>query len=128
MKVQHIPVTFEDERGKIIDVLKNSMVEYATLITSRKGAIRGNHFHKDTYQHLYVLEGKLRAVAQMPDAERQEALLSRGDYILNVPLERHAFEALEDTTFLVLTRGPRGGENYELDTYRLETPLIASKR
>jgi hypothetical protein len=40
-----------------------------------------------------------------------------------MPQEGHAFEALEDTTFLVLTRGPRGGENYEDDTFRLETSL-----
>ena len=40
-------------------------------------------------------------------------------------MERHAFQAIEDTTFLVLTRGPRGGENYETDTFRLDIPLIA---
>ena len=28
---------------------------------------------------------------------------------------------------LVLTRGSRGGDNYETDTFRLEVPLIAAK-
>jgi hypothetical protein len=61
----------------------------------------------------------------MPDQAPTEAIMGPNDLILSVPHERHAFEALEDTTFLVLTRGPRGGEDYEKDTFRLDVPLIA---
>ncbi len=124
MNVQRMPVSFSDERGDIIDILKGSPVEYATLITAKKNSVRGNHYHKETYQHLYVLDGKLRVRTQMPGEDAKEAVLEKGDLIVNTPNERHAFEALEDSTFLVLTRGPRGGENYESDTYRLSEPLI----
>jgi quercetin dioxygenase-like cupin family protein len=124
MEVQRVKTSFEDERGAIIDIVVNSPTEYATLITSKKGAVRANHYHKDTYQYLYVLSGKLRVRGQMPGGPVQEAIMESGDLILNVPEERHAFEALEDSAFLVLTRGPRGGDDYEKDTYRLETPLI----
>ena len=127
MNVQRVPVSFADERGEIIDILKNSPVEYATLITARKHSVRGNHYHKETYQHLYVLDGKLRVRTQMPGEEAREAVVGKGDLIVNVPHERHAFEALEDSSFLVLTRGPRGGENYETDTYRLSEPLIPAR-
>ncbi len=127
MEVQRRKVSFEDARGKIIDIIANEPVEYATLITSAKGAVRANHYHKDTFQFLYVLSGKLRVVGQMPGKEPTEAIMTEGDLIVNVPEERHAFEALEDSAFLVLTRGPRGGEDYEKDTYRLETPLIPRK-
>ena len=124
MKVQKIKPAFSDARGDIIDILKQSVVEYATLITSKKSAVRANHFHKETFQYLYVLEGSLRVVAQMPGESAEEAILERGDLIVNVPLERHAFEALEDCSMLVLTKGPRGGDDYEKDTFRLEVPLI----
>jgi hypothetical protein len=40
------------------------------------------------------------------------------------PVEHHAVLALEDTDMLVFTRGPRSGENFESDTYRLSEPLI----
>jgi len=33
---------------------------------------------------------------------------------------------LEDSLFLVFTRGPRGGQDYESDTYRLTKPLRES--
>ncbi|HJO88115.1 MAG TPA: cupin domain-containing protein [Alphaproteobacteria bacterium] len=114
---------FEDERGSITDILRQEPIDYVTIITSKKGALRGNHVHKETVQYVYVMEGKLKALSQMPDEPVCTTVLEAGDLIVNVPNEGHAFEALEDTTFLVLTRGPRGGENYEDDTFRLETPL-----
>lgn len=127
MKVDTIKPAFSDARGEITDILKNSPVEYATLITSKKGAVRANHFHKDTYQWVYMLEGRMRVRAQMPGEKVEEVILKKGELIVNVPHESHAFEALEDAVMLVLTKGPRGGEDYEKDTYRLEKPLIESK-
>jgi quercetin dioxygenase-like cupin family protein len=125
MDVVKVPVSFRDDRGEIIDVLKKGLIEYVTIIRSRKGAVRANHFHKDTHQYVYVLDGSLRVVSQMPGEPASDVRLEAGDLILNVPHERHAFEALADTTFLVLTRGPRGGDDYERDTFRLDEPLIA---
>jgi hypothetical protein len=37
----------------------------------------------------------------------------------------HAWKALEDTVCLVFTKGPRSGEGYESDTYRLDDPLLS---
>lgn len=127
MDVKKLPISFADKRGEIIDVLQREPIEYATIIHSRKDAVRANHYHKETWQWLYVLSGKLRAVSQMPDQAPTEAIMGPNDLILSIPHERHAFEALEDTTFLVLTRGPRGGEDYEKDTFRLDVPLIAPR-
>jgi quercetin dioxygenase-like cupin family protein len=124
VNVQKIKPSFSDERGDIVDILKQCVVEYATLITSKKGAVRANHYHKETFQYVYLMSGRMRVVAQMPGEPRSEVVLETGDLIVNVPLERHAFEALEDSTMLVLTRGPRGGDNYESDTFRLDVPLI----
>jgi dTDP-4-dehydrorhamnose 3,5-epimerase-like enzyme len=123
MDVTKIISDFEDERGSITDILRQEPIDYVTIIASKKGALRGNHVHKETVQYVYVMEGKLKALSQMPDEPVRTTVLEIGDMIVNVPNEGHAFEALEDTTFLVLTRGPRGGENYEDDTFRLETPL-----
>jgi quercetin dioxygenase-like cupin family protein len=127
MKVLKISAVFSDVRGDIIDVLRNTVVEYATVITSKHGAVRANHYHKETFQYVYMLEGRMRVVSQMPGEATEEVVLEKGDLIVNMPLERHAFEAVDDCTMLVLTRGPRGGEDYEKDTYRLDVPLIAPK-
>jgi quercetin dioxygenase-like cupin family protein len=124
MNVETPAIAIEDHRGKIIDIVKKTDFEYATIITSTKGAVRANHYHKETIQYLYVLNGRLRSVVQMPGQPASEKILAQGDMVVNEPYEAHAFEALEDSSFIVLTRGPRGGEDYEKDTFRLEVPLI----
>jgi dTDP-4-dehydrorhamnose 3,5-epimerase-like enzyme len=124
MKIERVSVSFRDERGEITDILKKWTCEYVTLIHSRRDAVRGNHYHKDTFQYAYVLNGRLRIVSQMPDGPVEEAILEAGCLVLNVPMERHALQALDDTTFFVFTRGPRGGDDYEADTFRLDVPLI----
>ena len=50
--------------------------------------------------------------------------MKKGDFFVDEPDERHAFKALEPTEIVVFTKGPRGGKEYETDTYRDEEPLI----
>ena len=49
--------------------------------------------------------------------------MNGGDFVMTVPNENHALTAVEQSELLVLTKGPRGGDNYENDTFRLATPL-----
>ena len=123
MKVMRIQPAFEDERGKITDILAKEEIQFVTLITQAKGTTRGNHYHKETIQWNYVLEGKLKLLTQVVGSPVQSTLLEAGDLAVTDHGERHALEALEDSVFLVFTRGIRGGEDYENDTYRLNEPL-----
>jgi oxalate decarboxylase/phosphoglucose isomerase-like protein (cupin superfamily) len=123
MEITHPPVAFEDDRGRIIDVMEAIDFNYATVISSRKGVTRGNHYHEKTTQWVYVLRGRMMAHSRMPDGELQRAILETGDLIKNPPFEQHALTALADSEFLVLTAGQRGGKDYEKDTYRLTKPM-----
>ena len=49
--------------------------------------------------------------------------MEKGDFAVTEPHEQHALVGLENSEVLVLTKGPRGGTEYESDTYRLEIPL-----
>ena len=124
MKVLNKKCAFEDERGKITDILENEVIEYVTLITSKKGAVRGNHYHKESIQYTFVLKGSLKILAQIVEGEIETTIIKVGDLVFTPPMEKHALIALEDSELLVFTRGPRGGKNYEKDTYRLSEPLV----
>lgn len=126
--VRPIGKAYEDERGWISDILEDEVVEHVTFLTSVKGAVRGNHFHRQTYQWLYVVSGALRFIVQRGDEDPEEGIARAGDLLTTNPMTKHALEALEDTTMVVCTRGPRGGREYESDTYRLDVPLIPSIR
>jgi len=120
MKRKKIAVAFEDKRGKIIDILAKEPIEYVTLITSKKGALRGNHYHKESIQFNYILKGKMKLFSRKPKGKVVVSSLEPGDLACNPKGEYHALLALKDSEFLVFTRGPRGGKNYEKDTCRLK--------
>lgn len=126
MNVVKKKVVFEDDRGKILDVLENETIDSVTIITSKKGAVRGNHYHKESIQYTYVLSGGLRLFTQMPGEEIKARLLKPGDLAFTPPLEKHALVAEEDSEILVLTRGPRAGKNYEADTFRLKKSIAGA--
>lgn len=123
MKIVRIQCTHKDKRGEITDILVKEKIEYVTLITSAKGSTRGNHYHKETVQWVYVFEGSMKLLTQMPDSRVIATILEKGDLAMTEPTERHAMIALKDSAFMVFTRGTRGGEDYEKDTYRLSEPL-----
>lgn len=124
MEVVTPKIFFEDDRGYIKDILTHEPVDAITVITSKAGAVRANHYHKDTVQWVYLHSGKLRYLFQTGDEPTQARTLNPGDLIKTDILEKHAIKALEDSLFYVFTRGPRGGEDYEEDTFRLEQPLV----
>jgi quercetin dioxygenase-like cupin family protein len=123
MKIEKPDVKYADPRGEIVDILVKEPVEYVTLIRSRTGAVRGNHFHRETLQWIYLLEGRLKVLYRMPGEPVKARLVEPGELFLNVVNEHHSVEAVEESTFIVLTRGPRGGDDYENDTFRLPAPL-----
>ena len=50
-------------------------------------------------------------------------ILRPNDLMIHSPKEAHTLIADEDTIFLALAEGVRGGKNYEKDTFRLSDPL-----
>ena len=46
------------------------------------------------------------------------------DLVVTSPNEQHAIKAVKYSEYLVFTQGPRGGKEYENDTFRLKKKLI----
>jgi quercetin dioxygenase-like cupin family protein len=122
--IGHPGTAFEDRRGTITDLIVDEPFESVSRITTVRGAVRGNHYHADTYQAMYISRGRIRLVTRMPGGPVRSFEAGPGDVVRTPPVEHHAVLALEDTDMLVFTRGPRSGENFESDTYRLSEPLI----
>ena len=114
---------FEDDRGVIQDWFGDTApygpVDSVTHISTAKGAVRGNHVHKQTWQWTLVISGRLL----MASGDQRE-LLEQGDIVEHAPGVPHAWRAELDTECVVFTRGPRSGENYEQDTFRCHPPLL----
>ena len=124
MIIKKIKNDFEDERGAIIDILVKEKIDFVTIIFNKKNAVRGNHYHKETVQYLYVLEGSILVASKFEGKEIEKKVLSEGDLLLNEPLEWHAIKSIEDSKLLILTRGLRGGDDYEADTFKIDNPIL----
>jgi oxalate decarboxylase/phosphoglucose isomerase-like protein (cupin superfamily) len=124
MKIIQTKIDHQDSRGAIIDLVENQNINAVTFISFTKGAVRANHYHKKTTQWNYVIRGTVKLVTQFGEGPIEEKVLEKGDLAVTVPMEKHAILGLEEAEMLVFTEGPRGGKEYESDTFRLEKPLI----
>ena len=120
MIIHNIKVAHEDDKGSISDILQQVTVDCVTLITIKKDAIRGNHYHKDSIQYSYVLSGEVSAYTQIPNEKVEKAVLKAGDMLESPVMEMHSLHGVNDNSvLLILTKGPRGGGQYEEDTFRV---------
>jgi len=124
MKIEHRLINFEDARGKIIDIIVSDAKEHCTLITTAKGSVRGNHYHKLSQQSDFVVSGSFKIYSQkVGESHIEEATVRANDFVTWEPNESHEFVALEDSVFLTFVNGPRGGDDFEKDTFRITPPL-----
>ena len=114
---------FSDERGVITDMFYNKAMNHGCIIQNQANAVRGNHYHNHTTQYTFVLSGTLRYYSS--DLERKDIKVHNaiaGDFIISEPKEIHAMRAGRDgCVFIAFAEGPRGGEDYEKDTIRVES-------
>ena len=121
MKFKKIEIATSDERGSISDILYKEEINHVAMIkTYEGGVIRGNHYHKLSTQHIFMTKGSLRYWYQPADASSpiQSVFLGEYEMISTPPMEVHALEMIGPSEFIVFTQGLRGGEDYELDTFR----------
>lgn len=124
MKITHLPINFTDARGTISDIFVGEPHEHCTIITTKKGGVRGNHYHKRSRQHDFLVSGSMEIYGKVVGGQEViKAVLKPNDLVVWEPNEAHEFVMLEDTVFITFVDGPRAGEDFEKDTYRLETPL-----
>ena len=124
IKLIDYKIDHKDERGTISDLIENEQINAVTRISIKKGAVRGNHYHKKTWQWNYIVSGTMQLFTRKGNEEIDEIELKPGQIALTVPEEHHALVGVEDCDILVFTKGPRGGKEYESDTFRLEVPLV----
>ena len=124
MEIIKTKINHEDSRGVIRDILIGIDIDAVTLLTAKAGSVRGNHYHKQSDQYLYIVSGRLTCAAQDRENPIETKEVEGGDLVINKAWEKHAFKAIEDSTLLSLTKGPRKGEDYEKDIFRLDKPIL----
>src|SRR3989344_4344625 len=108
---KNIQPDFIDERGAIAKILDDGKtnIKSILLITSKKGAIRANHYHKKDTHYCYLLSGSMeyheKSVPRSLNAtgipategglgieggEVEKAMLQAGDMVFTPAMQIHA--------------------------------------
>lgn len=109
-----------DERGAI-QSLVNFPMKNLSLITSKKGTVRSNHYHLTDWHYMYVLSGAFDYHYRPTGSTDTPTVIrvSAGEMVFTPPMEDHATVFLEDTSLVVVSRNPRDQEAYEADVRRV---------
>lgn len=116
-------INHKDKRGLISDLIEKENINSITYITFYKNKVRGNHYHKKTIQWNYIISGKVLFVSKVNNKVKK-IIGKKNDLVKIETREHHAIKALKYSEILVFTKGPRGGKEYENDTFRLKSNLI----
>ena len=105
---------FVDNRG-MIQVLLNKNMQSAVFITSKKGAVRANHYHTHDWHYCYVVSGSIEYYWRPSgsDEEPKKMLIKTGELFFTPPMVDHAMVFPEDGAFLTLSGSNRDPDSYD---------------
>jgi dTDP-4-dehydrorhamnose 3,5-epimerase-like enzyme len=111
---------FVDERGEIQNLV-DAPFGSALVMHSKKGAIRGNHYHKTDFHYCWLQSGRMiyshRPVGDTRPYQRW--VIEPGQLFYTPPMYEHIMEFTEDSVVFAVARNSRTMADYEHDTVRL---------
>ena len=115
--LKHINAAHIDSRGEIFNLFEGR-IEHIALITSKKGSVRANHYHKEDLQYIYLVSGEFESHScDVRDPSKRQVLHVRpGDLVTTPSYIAHAQRFTKDSVFLALTTRERESGKYEEDT------------
>ena len=110
-----------DGRGAIQSLL-NFPAKNISLITSKKGTLRSNHYHRTDWHYMYVLSGSFDYYYRPTNSneEPKKIAVRAGQMVFTPPMEDHTTVFTEDCELLAISRNPRDQATYEADTVRID--------
>ncbi len=108
--VHAVDEAHSDNNGEIYNIL-DATIGHIAVIHSVAGAVRGNHYHKEDDQWIYVLQGRMAVRAVDPVTEEKWSYyVEEGQLEYMPPGVAHAYWFPKDTLFLNITPRPRDME------------------
>jgi oxalate decarboxylase/phosphoglucose isomerase-like protein (cupin superfamily) len=109
---------YADQRGRIVTLPEFQTAE-STVIESRAGAVRGNHYHSEETHLMYVVSGLMLYIEQTDDGGLRTLELLPGESVVTPAGAPHCTLFPEDTVFVTLSDVTRAGDAYEQAVIRV---------
>lgn len=123
VRIVKLDAAHRDDRGYILNVIDDPRISHVAVFTSRRGTVRGNHYHPEQLQWVYLISG--RYVSHSKDVRVEGAPVERhaiepGMLVFAPPMVAHAQEFEEDSVLLNITDGERASAEFEHHTVKYE--------
>lgn len=116
-----LSVPFLDDRGKIQNLFTSGEIESVAVITSEKGSVRSNHWHRENSHHLYIVSGEIKySERNLDGTERIETIVREGEVISTGPNKVHKVEMLTNTIMISLAPRSNAPDHHDQDTVKEE--------
>lgn len=101
MKIIDHYFSFDDARGWIRGIDNQVAWKELNVMFTKKGEVRGNHFHQTTTELIYIIQGNVNVEWFPVNNPIPECLtLTSLTGVIISPGENHTFTALEDTIWI----------------------------
>jgi len=91
---------FSDERGKIESIVVGRKWMEVNRVESKAGVERGKHYHKETDEFFYMIEGVAEFTVTDSNGETNKVLLNKDQGLIIERKEIHSVKIIEDTVWL----------------------------
>ncbi len=111
---------FVDERGEIQNLIDGPFGS-ALVMTSKNGAIRGNHYHRTDFHYCWLQRGRM-IYSHRPVGDQgpyHQWVIEPGQLFYTPPMYEHIMEFTEESVVFAMARNSRTMADYEHDTVRL---------
>lgn len=123
-EIKKIQPFFVDDRGEMSHLIDDDLNIVSVLyVTSKKGSIRANHYHKKDVHYVFLLKGKIEySYRKLKNINgKKKTVIVDSGYIIKTPsMTEHAMKFLEDSVFLAFSIRRRTRKDYESDVIRTQ--------
>lgn len=93
--------THTDERGNILGITNDENWEEINFIETEKNKTRGNHYHKNTKEGIFILEGLIKvSYLNIKTNNTWVEYYQKGDFFIIYPYINHTFLCLEKSSWI----------------------------
>ncbi len=107
-----------DGRGSILGVTNTGTWKEVNFVTTHAGTVRGNHYHRDSHELVFIVEGEVEVVLQDVNNEddRETVILKGGEGIEIQTFVLHTMRYLAPTVQISLLDRAFDPSNPDLHT------------
>lgn len=108
-----------DGRGKFVGIFQGHKWEEINYVESSKSSVRGNHYHKETKEGFFIIEGKIKVtLIDVMNKSKRTFIAKKGDILIINPNTLHTFEMLENSKWINMLSRPFHGPKKDIHTNR----------